>query len=340
VIRPIQYLRGIAALMVVWHHCLHQLPGLYDLFPLDFTATGVDIFFVISGFIMVVTTSGKDISPREFFAHRVVRVVPLYWAATTLMAALYLLIPSQFNSAQLTARTFVESLMFIPYDSPSFPGNPYPMLVPGWTLNYEMFFYAMFAASLAVPARSRLIGIALLFCQLAAIGHMFGPFVGAKFVYTDSRLLEFVAGMVIGTLWVKGKVGEWPAAFGIAAIVGGFYCLMVGNSQMTLLAGASLIVLGSLTHSIRKIELWPMMELGNASYSIYLTHLFTLGAMRDVWKHLPPSTVSSYAFMGVSLAACAVAGWACYWMVERPMTARLQGVVKRRIRREVAASSA
>src|ERR1700731_4366402 len=88
VIRPIQYLRALAALMVVWHHGLNQVPGVarYIALP-DFGPSGVDIFFVISGFIMLVTTAGQEVTPGEFFRRRVIRVVPLYWLMTLLMLA-------------------------------------------------------------------------------------------------------------------------------------------------------------------------------------------------------------------------------------------------------------
>ena len=81
-ILPIQYLRGIAAILVVWFHATIQVDGVSTYFSSSFGASGVDLFFVISGFIMVVTTAGKDVTPQRFFVLRIIRVVPLYWLAT------------------------------------------------------------------------------------------------------------------------------------------------------------------------------------------------------------------------------------------------------------------
>src|SRR4029077_17035692 len=99
VIRPVQYLRGIAAMMVVWHHALGQiaLSRLLTELP-PFGGYGVDLFFVISGFIMVVTTWDKPIGPLEFMRHRIRRIVPLYWLVTLLMVLAAIAAPFMFKS--------------------------------------------------------------------------------------------------------------------------------------------------------------------------------------------------------------------------------------------------
>src|SRR5438309_11551486 len=84
VIRPIQYLRGFVAMMVVWHHSVELLGN-----GRGFGASGVDLFFVISGFIMMVSTD-RGVSPGTFLQNRIIRVVPLYWCATLLIVALSL----------------------------------------------------------------------------------------------------------------------------------------------------------------------------------------------------------------------------------------------------------
>ncbi len=172
-IHPIQYLRGIAALMVVWHHGVGQLATLETYFPFRFGTSGVDLFFVISGFIMVVTTAGRDVTPTEFIARRFVRVVPLYWVLTLALAATALVAPSLFRSVTLTAVSLIQSLLFIPHFSPSHAGMIWPVLVPGWTLNYEMFFYVVFAASLAFSHRLAILSITL--AMLVASGYLLGP---------------------------------------------------------------------------------------------------------------------------------------------------------------------
>src|SRR5271167_3100007 len=124
-IMPIQYLRGIAALMVVWCHGLRQVHGVSDFIDIPtFGAYGVDIFFVISGFIMTVTTWDKPITPRQFFVLRIIRVVPLYWLVTLAAVGLAIAAPGAFRSLKFDAISIAKSLFFVPYDSLSEPGKP------------------------------------------------------------------------------------------------------------------------------------------------------------------------------------------------------------------------
>jgi exopolysaccharide production protein ExoZ len=295
-IRAIQYLRGIAALMVVWHHALGQLDTTQQFIRLPpVGGYGVDLFFVISGFIMLVTTWDKQIGPVEFMRHRIRRVVPLYWTATLLMIALAVVAPSVFKTLKWDAASVVKSLLFVPYESLSFPGTISPLLVPGWSLNYEMFFYVLFALLLMVGRGWR---VPLMIGTLATLvigGHILHPSGIPARVYTDPVMLEFAAGMILGRLWVMRKHARTDGG-----------------------------------HPV-------LMALGDASYSIYLTHIFTLGALRVVWMRFAPtaSLTTSIAWMVFALTACAVAGCACYWLVEKPMTRRPQGSVNREARQSV-----
>ena len=141
-------------MMVVWGHSVFIIPDIAErLGEPYFGASGVDLFFVISGFIMVVTTSRTEFTPQKFFLLRSIRVVPLYWLATLAWIA-YKVFEHSFQGVYPAA--IAKSLLFIPYSSPGFPRGVWPILANGWTLNYEMFFYALFALSLAAPARVRL----------------------------------------------------------------------------------------------------------------------------------------------------------------------------------------
>jgi exopolysaccharide production protein ExoZ len=281
VIRPIQYLRGVAAMMVVWHHSLIQVEATKTFIRVpEFGPYGVDLFFMISGFIMLVTTWGKPITPIEFMRHRIKRVVPLYWTATLLMVGCAIVTPSLFKTFKFDAASIMKSLFFIPYYSLSSPGDIFPLLIPGWTLNYEMFFYALFAAALLV-ARSWMIPLMIAtLSTLVIAGYALHPIHAPAQVYTNPRLLEFGAGMIFGRLWMMKKHAESQGG-----------------------------------HPL-------LMAVGNASYSIYLTHIFTLGVLRIVWVRLVPTATmtSSIALVAVSLVSSASVGWLCYRLVERPLT--------------------
>ena len=183
-ILPIQYLRGIAALMVVWHHA--AMPGGRNglqLVPWAFGTSGVDVFFVISGFIMVVTTSGSSTGPLQFWHRRIVRVVPLYWLLTLLDGGHCVGARRACSRRCKVAPTTLlrRALLFVPHFSQSFPAFVWPLLVPGVDLNFEMFFYAVFGLSLVLPERGRLLPLVVLFLVLTGIGLAFGPFTSAAF---------------------------------------------------------------------------------------------------------------------------------------------------------------
>jgi exopolysaccharide production protein ExoZ len=290
-IRPIQYLRGIAAMMVVWHHSLGQVDGTMNFIRLPpFGQYGVDLFFMISGFIMLVTTWDKPVTPLEFIGNRVRRIVPLYWLTTLLMLGVAIIAPGLFKTLKFDVASILKSLFFIPYDSLSFPGSIWPLLVPGWTLNYEMFFYALFAGTLLVERNWRVPIMVAVLSALVVAGYALHPSGAALQVYTNHMLLEFGAGMILGRIWVMRK------------------------------------------HARRGGGHAVLMALGDASYSIYLTHIFTLGALRIIWVRVVPdaSMASSIALMAVSLAVSALVGYGVFRWVEKPLTDRLRGLVVRR----------
>jgi exopolysaccharide production protein ExoZ len=325
-IRSIQYLRALAAMLVVWVHALYVIPGVAELWGAPFFGgSGVDLFFVISGFIMVITTARTDLTPVEFFGLRIVRVAPLYWLAT--LATLLLSAHAPYPPAALA-----KSLLFIPYAA--IAGNPksiWPIVQQGWTLNYEMFFYALFALSLAAPRRARLPGLVLTLGSLVIIGKLAGPFASPlASVYLSSLLLEFAVGMMLAHAWLRDGV-RFGFAQSLALIVFGLYCIGAQHSRPIVMGGAFLILAGSLHGRIRASKNRPLLELGNASYAIYLTHQFVLDAFAWLWLWAFPlaTQASSALFMALGLVLSASAGWLCYRIIERPLTHRLRGFVKR-----------
>jgi len=108
-------------------------------------AAGVNVFFVISGFITWVICERRPTTPARFLRERLERIAPVYWIATGIMVAGAL--ASLFPNLKLTLGPVLGSLFFIPHHSPS-NGQVWSVLVQGWTLNYEIFFYMVFAGSL------------------------------------------------------------------------------------------------------------------------------------------------------------------------------------------------
>jgi exopolysaccharide production protein ExoZ len=330
-IQPIQFLRAIAALMVVWHHAREQLSNLKFLFPSESGNSGVDLFFVISGFIMVVTTSKKQVSARSFLLRRIVRVVPLYWLLTLSVVTIAMFAPQLLRSTDISAPHVIQSLLFIPHLSPTHLGTAWPVLVPGWTLNYEMYFYAVFACTLLLNLRYRFAALTALLGSLVLAGLFLGSLRGPVMAtYTSPLLLEFLVGAVLGRLWVTDRVilAAWGAAL---CVVIGFALLMWRDAPLAPLAqilGSGLVVAGALNPRFREWRNRPMLALGDASYSIYLTHLFALGFLRWIWTRMDISQAgyaSAWLFMVSALGFASVVGWFVHRTIEQPLTSWLTG---------------
>src|SRR5215467_252489 len=143
----IQVLRALAAVLVTICHAqaeIAKIGGLASAWPpaalANLAGFGVDLFFVISGFIMVYSTDqlfGTAHGPMEFLKRRLLRIVPLYWIVTSLYLALTLLIPE--FAKGYPAGFLIASYLFIPAARPD--GVIEPLVGQGWTLNYEMLFY-------------------------------------------------------------------------------------------------------------------------------------------------------------------------------------------------------
>ena len=221
----IQWLRAIAAMMVVIHHINFHTdwlreqaggaPSLFSSIPWSF---GIHIFFVISGFIMILTTRnfGEPGAWKRFMVRRTLRIVPLYWILTTVMVAGVWLAP---RSIEISGDKFwyiVNSYFFIPVLRT--PGDLRPILGQGWTLNYEMYFYL--ALALATLCTRRL-GVGILtavFIALSWLGRDLDVSTPKLFTWTDGIILEFVLGLYLGLLYETGwRVRGWVAACMVVA---------------------------------------------------------------------------------------------------------------------------
>ncbi len=310
----IQYLRAFAALAVVVFHAAERTGYAFAI-----GAAGVDVFFVISGFIMWVIVERRPISPGRFLLDRIRRIVPVYWLATAVMVAGAL--AGLFPNLVLTAGHAVASLFFVPAHSPS-SGEIWPMLVQGWTLNYEMFFYLVFATCLVLPQRLRLWSMAGLFGLLVVLGLLVESDAPLFLTYTRPIILEFVAGMLIGRLWLNGRVPARPLAFALVGLgLAGFAAIGVLRLpfyEWTCGPLACVLVYGTVAvekqGGIPRLGL-PVM-LGDASYSIYLWHTFAISVAAKIGTLLgmPPAL----AFI-LSVCAGLAVGLAAYHLIEGPL---------------------
>jgi peptidoglycan/LPS O-acetylase OafA/YrhL len=325
----IQYLRALAASLVVFHHTMAP-PPLQPYYRHTFGEFGVDLFFVISGYIMWTTTAGGTRGPTAFWAARIVRIVPLYWVFTTLFLAIALITPQVlFTAPGLDAVFVLKSYLFIPAEHPS--GTMVaPLYTLGWTLNFEMFFYLIFGASLFVPSRvTRLTLLTTAFALLIASGLLFVPSGPILSTYTNPILLEFFAGVVLAASnhWLAGIRPAAGAAM-IAAALAWFILANFGGMALPRIfaygVSAVYIVAGTLTFEplARKYRSRLGVLLGDASYSIYLAHPFAL----RLWYFgsgalLPSLATASGAIMHVigAMIAGILGGVISFLLIERPL---------------------
>ncbi|MFC0202804.1 acyltransferase family protein [Novosphingobium soli] len=325
----IQVLRATAALLVVVVHleALGRPLGLqseiFDLF-----AVGVDLFFVISGFIMVHATRRHPLSPGRFLLNRLLRIAPLYWLLTLGVFALALASPGLLGTTAASWPDFLRSLAFVPYQR--MDGTMRPMLFVGWSLNLEMAFYALFAATLTLKDRNRgvLAGV-LMLAGVVGLGAVMGTALPAELRFlSQPLLLEFAGGMAIGWLYphlpASAAMARGAAIVGIIAL-----SILVLVARWPLPGGwpvslppACLAVLAALVAEKGGLRMhWqPALVLGNASYALYLTHPFVTQAWAIASIRsglLSPATAPALI---VAAIACAIAvGLLVHLAVERPL---------------------
>lgn len=309
----IQYLRGLAALAVLVFHTSET----YDL-GFHVGAAGVDIFFVISGFIMWITTANQKITPGQFLYRRAVRIVPLYWIVTLLTALGIALKPAFFFDHDASLSNLVGSLLFLPNAKDN---AMHPVVIQGWTLSYEMFFYAVFAAALLLQFKYRL--FVIIACLLTlSLSHYFTQS-GYPYIYTNPLLLEFAGGMLIGAAWLNNKALTLP--FSIGSIVAGLIIFAASNTRLSELERliqwglpSILIVAGAVSlekrTALQKIK--SLNFFGDASYSIYLWHvLFGIVITGILLRLKTPEMLMPYAVIGLSFIGTLIA----YLLVEKPI---------------------
>jgi len=344
----IQILRAFAALMVLVSHLGTEFVDIAARRGLDISfnptpwTSGVDLFFVVSGFIMVVTAGNSFGTPGatgRFLSRRIARVVPLYWLLTTAVLAGGLLAPRLLNVPVVDAWHIVASYLFWPAARAT--GEIRPVLALGWTLNFEMLFYLLFGLALALPRRWGLAALAGGLLGLVALGQLTQlPGVALPF-WASPVLLEFLAGMAVGLLYRPAlRLGAWPALMMIGA---GLVALLASGSAadhrdqipavLTLLVPAALVVAcaAAAPDMARGLAGRAIMAVGDASYSLYLVHPFAIRPLHAAWN---AADLPLWLFPPAAIALSIGVALALFHAFERPsnswLSARMSGATAAR----------
>jgi peptidoglycan/LPS O-acetylase OafA/YrhL len=297
---------------------------------------GVELFFVLSGFVIVVSSAklfNEDVGWLVFLERRLVRVVPIYWIATSLKIVAILALPFMVDHVRLTWGTAISSYLFLP--SRDLNGDLYPILGVGWTLNCEMFFYALFTLSLFLRINVyRFVGLILGALAFGSILRQHSwP---APAFYLNSELLNFYFGMLIGRFCLKSR--RLPKSVAICLTVfGGIFILSFVPAHgwaEGLIKGipCALIIWGVSSLEGKVLTRVPRIIyfLADASYATYLFHLLIAQAPPTIMVklHFNHPWISVLSSITVSL----VAGAIIHRFVELPITVWLRDRV--RVRRQ------
>lgn len=320
----IQYMRGLAALGVVYVHVATAILGhsWERTLSIGIGGAGVDVFFVISGFIIWQTTEKPDIRPMIWWRSRLIRIAPMYW-----LALLATLLIRYITDAPMPG--FIEGLkafLFIPVTN-STNGTMTPFLQPGWTLNYEFAFYGMMAIALNLNQkwlRAALLSAVLI--GLVALRKVADPTDAVQFRMTSPLFLEFLSGIGIAAMTRSMTSERLRTIVGIAALVGATAFISLVSTRLFpdgprfIYFGvpAALVVLAAvcLEHLIRRRVSQSLKYLGDSSYSLYLSHSLVFAPGLAMLYSL-----GLQGFLGglLLVGLCIAVGAATYQYVERPL---------------------
>lgn len=329
----IQYLRFVAAALVVLFHEKRFLPD-DDILQavIKEGRVGVDIFFVISGFV-IAGVAARAPRPLDFALARIARIFPLYALATVAMLVMRFALPDM---------TTLKSLLFLPQANADAPSYGYPTLLVGWTLNYEMAFYAVMCVAIALTKRP-VLWTAAFFLATSAITFLWGsehslsayqepvlPFAWLSMV-ANPLVLQFVLGIAL--FHISPRL---PQMDGVGAVIA--VLLLIATLSLALLspwtAGNGLAGAGMFATPIvaiallvekaaRNRPLRGLRFLGDASYALYLVHVPVIA----VAARILPGT--GWTEMVLVFLLAIAGGCLVHAYVEKPIAKALRPLVAR-----------
>ncbi len=332
-ITNIQILRGLAAVWVVIFHAFgltayadgdrHGLAGVgrYGYF-------GVDVFFVLSGFVIYHSVFARKIGAGEFFRRRLERIVPPYLVLTVVLFIAMWLRPSLFHTLKASFDHLVRSIFYL-----SFTGYPNPVIYTGWTLEYEMLFYVSAAAALwfGTLAFKRLPIIMSAGVLIGVVSPKLFGTSGAYAFLTNPIVLEFCFGFFISSIFLEKKCDIYNivaliTALGAVALFDPGHRVIVAGLPSAVLLFSCMALNNHVTLPLYLKS--PLCMLGDASYSIYLIQVFSL-PLFDRLLHFVHGNIGANLFAVLATGFTVFVGWSFFMLVETPMLGALKHMHRR-----------
>ncbi|MBS9881890.1 acyltransferase [Vibrio alginolyticus] len=284
-IQSLQVLRGVAAWAVVYHHYMQIF---YNFESSNYIGEifsqrggfGVDLFFVLSGFVMFIAATRSSVNAKEFFLKRLFRVFPAYWFFTALLLLFTVAMPEAFESSLYDFKTILYSIFFIPHAHPSGVGI-YPFLTVGWTLNYEVAFYTILSFCIFLNKK-----YAIHFCAgivLILPIALMGSESQSLSVINSFRMWEFLFGIYLGWLFkcfsfiqqVSRVWGVLLLVFSVVILSGVLGYGLIHKAIAATMIVTACILLNDFFNTRTKIASF-MIQLGDMSFSTYLCHVIII----------------------------------------------------------------
>jgi len=323
----IQGLRGLAAILVVIYHIYkYEIIINEEGFLSSFWTigrTGVDIFFVISGYIMVMISDPKKTGTRAatgFALRRIFRVYPLYWFFSFIILPIYLLQPQLFNRmGDSSDLNLWKSFLLIPQS------NLAPLVGQGWTLIHEMYFYIVFSFLILFSQKLR---NPLIFTWATVIAIFVWGVEAPKSPILDLALspltFEFLFGCGVALLH-KNDLTKFGWVILLSGL--GIFCFSETSSHGVnrlywMGIPSALIVWGAVSLELENQWQAPswLVKIGDTSYSLYLCHILVLSALLKVWKMFEFSNYLHTGFMCAAMfCASIITGFLIHRWVEKPL---------------------
>jgi len=357
-INNIQILRFIASAMVLFGHVQHEageMPYLdktfYEPWMPVFFPGGVDIFFIISGFIMYMLSKdnfGRPDAARQFIWRRIARVVPSYWLFTTAMVASALIFSGYVTHSALDFGHVLASYFFVPAQNPY--GRYFPMLILGWTLNFEMMFYSVFAIALLFSHRTGVLFITGAIALMGIVGIVAPPHSTSFAFWCNPIIFEFLFGIALAHLRISGIRLSLPIVLtlSVASIVamvvvqslgiaGHFWTarpLWMGLPALALCAAFALFEEAPGMGPVKRALVFG----GDVSFVLYLSHPFALTLISMLWKKA--GLTDAWLYVAVANVFSLAVACALHVLIEKPSTSSINRFVNRRLAPRPAAVAA
>ncbi len=286
----LQILRAVAAWMVVGNHYMqmyfdYTFDNIFSQIFVQRGTFGIDLFFVLSGFVMYLTATRPGATGSSFYVKRVMRIVPAYWFFTTVLIVWDMFFPWVFAYTDFNLVSLLKSYLLIPGQNPSGIGL-LPYLTPGWTLIYEFLFYSVLAACLLV---TRKYALPLCFALILAAplvlpdGYTYSPILGNWLMW--QFLFGFIIGFYVSSpffakvnklfpLWAQCAVLFAAALLLLSGLLN--FGLVQRTVAATLIVQACILIDQRATYSSRLARFF--IKCGDQSYSVYLCHVLVIGA--------------------------------------------------------------